>query len=45
MASRRGPYSGHLDRAEPLVNPIREGSGFVFEEKAAFEVWRERNGS
>ena len=20
---------GHLDRAEPLVNPIREGSGFV----------------
>jgi len=22
-ATTRGPYSGHLDCAEPLVNPIR----------------------
>ena len=28
-AVRRGPYCGHLDRDEPLVNPIRSGSGFV----------------
>lgn len=28
-ALTRGPQHGHLDRAEPLVNPVRSGSGFV----------------
>jgi hypothetical protein len=27
-AKSRGAYSGHLPRVEPLVNPIRPGSGF-----------------
>lgn len=27
-AMTRGPYCGHQDRAEPLVNPIREDRAF-----------------